>query len=194
MEERTLELNDKSEELQAANENLEELTSQLNEMNSKLDYDNWKLNRTVKEQKSERFLAKNLPADEFFQMFPDESASAKFLSELKWSETYSCKKCTHTKCSIQKNTSRKCSKCGHIESVNANTLFHGIRFPLNKALYITYLVFRDHSITIDELMKQVDLGKNTCWKFKNKVLERLDLFEEKEKAQPENWINILTDL
>jgi tryptophanyl-tRNA synthetase len=65
---------------------------------------------------------------------------------------------------------------------------------LNKALYLTYLIFRDHSITIEELMSQVDLGKNTCWKFKNKVLKRIALFKKNERTQSENWINILIDL
>lgn len=190
---RTIQLKEKTIALETSNAQLEELTQQLNEMNSKLDYDNWKLNKTVKEQSFDRFLAKNLSETEFFKLFPDEQSSRKFLKKLKWEESFSCKKCGYNNFKEDKTYSRKCSKCGKVESVTSHTLFHGVRFPLNKALYLTYLFYRTRKVKINELALSLELGKASCSKFRIKVDQRIFDFEKKHEVTPDNWIKLILD-
>ena len=37
--------------------------------------------------------------------------------------------------------SKRCSKCGYLESATAYTIFHKVKFPLNKAFYILFLLY-----------------------------------------------------
>jgi hypothetical protein len=68
---------------------------------------------------------KSLSIFEFQASFPDEDACYKHLAEMKWKDGFKCTKCNHTK-SYQgiKKYDRQCSKCSHIESPMAGTLFH----------------------------------------------------------------------
>lgn len=184
--ERSTQLKEKTIELSESNERLEELTKKLDDMNSKLDYDNWKLAREVKNQQVDRFYTKDLPKEDFMKMFPDEKSVQKFLSKLKWPEDFSCKNCSHHNFSKVDGYKRKCSKCGKIESPTAHTLYHGVRFPLTKALYFTYLVYRNPDIKLEELKDHLELGINTCSRFKQKLSERLD-------QRKNNWTELILD-
>jgi hypothetical protein len=192
--ERTQELKSKNGELEDANSKLKVLNEKVNEMNAKLDYDNWHLKKDLKEDLKARIIDSEVPYEQFNNVFPDEATCFRYLEELKWGKGYKCRKCGNPKFTKgSKPFTRKCTKCGNVESVTAYTLFHGVRFPINKAFYMTYIVHRrGNKITLDELSELLDLRRNTCWSFKKKVMENIDNYKKKSKdGHLDTWEEII---
>jgi uncharacterized coiled-coil protein SlyX len=192
--ERTQELKGKNGELEEANSKLKILNEKVNEMNAKLDYDNWHLKKDLKEDLKARIIDSEVPYDQFNKVFPDEATCFRYLEELKWGKGYQCRKCANPKYTKgSKPFTRKCTKCGNVESVTAYTLFHGVRFPINKAFYMTYIVHRrGNKITLDELSQLLDLRRNTCWSFKKKVMENIENYKKKSKdGHLDTWEEII---
>ena len=192
--ERTQELKSKNGELEEANVKLKVLNERVNEMNAKLDYDNWHLKKDLKEDLKARIIDSEVPYEQFNNVFPDEATCFRYLEELKWGKGYKCRKCSNPKYTKgSKLFTRKCTKCGNVESVTAYTLFHGVRFPINKAFYMTYIVHRrGNKITLDELSELLDLRRNTCWSFKKKVMENIDNYKKKSKdGHLDTWEEII---
>jgi hypothetical protein len=194
--ERTAQLKEKTIELSEANEKLKKLTDELNKFASKLDLDNWELNKKIVEETKARMFAKELSVDEFSKIFPSEFSCLKYLEGIKWGEGYKCKKCGNSKFAVKpKLLSRKCSKCNYIESVTSSTIFHGIKFPLNKAFYIAYITSaKSDKLTVDELADTLQLNRLTCWKFRKKVLEKEGEIKKKSNiTKVENWEILLRE-
>jgi two-component system, sensor histidine kinase LadS len=194
--ERTRELNLKTDQLYEANLKLQGLTDKLNLMNAKLDMDNWKLSQEVKEKTKAIIVSEELPYTEFCKVFPDELACMRYLEDLKWENGYSCKKCGNENYSeTDKKFSRKCTKCGSIESVTAHTLFHAIKFPLTKAFYLVYTTaVAKNKITLNRLSETLDLRLNTCSDFRKKVQERKARMQASTgKDQIEKWEKLIFD-
>ncbi len=182
--ERTKELHEANKELLEANQKLKEITEKANQMSSKLDMDNWQLQKSMKESIKARVNDQEVSFAEFSKIFPDDNACFKYLSELKWNENnpYVCRKCGNTKYTNGvKPFSRKCTRCAYPESVTAYTLFHGLRFPINKAFYMTYLVQKKPKITLGDLSEILDLRRNTCWNFKKKIIEAMENYQRDNK-------------
>lgn len=167
--------------LEEANKKLEEYMLQLKTVNVQLDKDKWDLNKKLSSEVRARVVLQDLSFEEFTKAFPNEISCQKYIEELKWKSGYKCKKCGNDKyASVQKLRSRKCSKCDYVESSTADTLFHGVKFPLPKAFYLAYLTTSgSKTYTLDDLVEITELSKNTCWKFKQKVQERLAQFQAK---------------
>lgn len=175
VKERTVELEKKNSLLETFNNQLKEKDQQIKKMNSLLDKDNWKLKSSIRASLRARLTNKSLTYEEFKKIFPEGSACNRFLEELKWGKTFSCRQCSGSKFSNgPKVFTRRCSKCGFIDSVTAGTIFHGIRFPLEKAFYIAYTVIsQSEQMTLEQLSDLVDLRKNTIWSFKKKIKENI---------------------
>jgi len=81
---------------------------------------------------------------EFSARFKTEKDCKRYSAEMKWKDGYSCRKCGHIKyqevkvLKVLKDVSRCCSICSHIESPTANTLFHKLKFGLQKAFFICF--------------------------------------------------------
>jgi transposase-like protein len=103
--------------------------------------------------------------------FPDEKSCIIYLSEQKWASGYCCIKCGSTKNKQgKKKDNKRCKTCGYEESPTSNTLFHKIKFPLQKAFYICYqLSVNKKGMSTLELSRQYGLSQKTCWFFKRKV-------------------------
>ncbi|MDB5271681.1 MAG: chromosome segregation ATPase [Chitinophagaceae bacterium] len=192
VKERTHQLEQQSLELAYKNEQLQLMTNKLNEMNIKLDVDNWQLKKQVVEETKSRILLQEVSMDEFKEIFPDESSCYRFLEELKWESGFVCSKCgNHTYMASDKLFARKCKKCRYNESVTANTLFQGIKFPINKAFYITYRTFNDtDKITVEELSQLVSIRTATVWAFRKKVQETKEA-KRKAKVKLTSWEQII---
>src|SRR5690606_17592633 len=68
------------------------------------------------------------------------------------------------------------------ESITAYTIFHSIKFPIEKAFYLAYLeVGGKHDLTLEALAEKLDLRVNTVWSFRHKVLERVTELEKRGK-------------
>jgi two-component system, sensor histidine kinase LadS len=183
VKERTLELNEKNEQLELTNKKLERQAFEINQINSMLDLDNWKLKNSIKEVLNERLLEKTLDYRQFQQLYPDALACYRFLENLKWEKAFHCRKCSNEKYfdGAQK-FSRRCTKCGYNESITAFTIFHSIKFPIDKAFYIAYLtVAGKKDYTLEALAEKLGVRMNTVWGFKHKVSERLQELDHKGK-------------
>jgi len=162
-------------ELQEKNELLSRQKHEISEINSILDLDNWRLRNNIKSIQRERLLDKELTYGEFKEVFPDKESCMKALEVLKWREGYSCTRCDNTGYSEGSVIySRRCSKCGYQESATTNTLFHGIRFPLEKAFYILYETMNKDQYSLTELSEILELRKNTISDFKKRIHSRND--------------------
>ncbi|MEJ7644890.1 MAG: 7TM diverse intracellular signaling domain-containing protein [Chryseolinea sp.] len=175
VQERTIELNAKNHLLEATNKKLEQQSSEINQINSILDLDNWKLKNSIKEVLNDRLLEKTMDYAQFKTLYQDTLACYRFLEDLKWKKSFRCKKCANEKYfkGVQK-FSRRCTKCGYNESISSYTIFHSIKFPIEKAFYIAYLcVVGSKEFTLESLAEQLDLRVNTLWHFKHKVTARI---------------------
>jgi two-component system, sensor histidine kinase LadS len=173
--ERTKDLAEKSSLLKEANEKLSEQAEKINKMNQALDIENYKLKNYAKDLNVDRRLLKAISLEEFIKSFPEETACYRFIEELKWSDGYKCRKCGNEKFMKGKNVfSRKCTKCTYNESIKANTIFHDIKFPIEKAFQLIYLTLIKDGVSTYELAEKLDLRQKTCWAFRKRILEKME--------------------
>jgi hypothetical protein len=196
VQERTLELNEKNALLEESNQKLQQQAQEINQINSMLDLDNWKLKSNLKEVLKDRVFHKKLSFEEFRQIFPNEMACLQYLEKLKWEASYHCKKCNNEKHSEgAKPFSKRCSRCGYDESVTAHTIFQGLRFPIEKAFYIMYVIMdQDYNITLNQLSEILDLRRNTIWNFKQKTLNAMKNDSLKFGDHTTYWQEIMIDI
>lgn len=157
-------------ELKEKNDLLEKQKQEISTINSILDLDNWRLRNDIKSIHVERLQNKELTYDEFKEVFPDKEACQQALSNLKWKTGYRCIRCEND--TYSQGTapySRRCSKCGYQESPTTHTLFHGIRFPLEKAFYILYETLNKDQYSLVQLSEILLLRKNTISDFKRRI-------------------------
>ncbi|MEO9869180.1 7TM diverse intracellular signaling domain-containing protein [Ekhidna sp.] len=191
--ERTKQLEEKNMELAETNQQLFQQTEAINKINSKLDLDNWKLKNNIKEVLQDRLINKNLTYEQFNEIFPSELTCLNFLDKLKWGNGFHCIKCENKKFSKGHHTfSKRCTKCGYDESITSNTIFHRVKFPLEKAFYILYIMSHDaNEYTLDELSEMLNLRRNTIWNFKKKIAEKYQ--DEESKFQVKNIFSLHLD-
>ncbi len=192
--ERTMELNLKNNELANSNEKLIVQSNEINQINSLLDLDNWKLKNRVKEVLEERLHETAMGYDEFKTLYTDTLACYRFLDTLKWGKGYQCKRCSNDKyfAGAQK-FGRRCTRCGYNESITSYTIFHGIKFPIEKAFYLAYMAVNGkREITLEWLSSKIDLRINTVWSFRRKVMERIkDLEGFGRKPTVNRWEEVI---
>ncbi len=183
VEERTLEIYEKNRQLEETNQKLQRQSFEINQINSMLDLDNWKLKNSIKEVLNERLMEKTMDYKQFQTLYPDSLACHRFLERLKWDKGYHCRKCGNEKYfdGAQK-FARRCTRCGYNESITAFTIFHSIKFPIERAFYLAYIGVQGRNDgTLENLAQELGLRVNTVWAFKHKVQERLAYLESKGK-------------
>ena len=75
----------------------------------------------------------------------------------------------------KKKHNKRCKECGHEESPTSHSLFHKIKFPLQKAFYTCYqLSVNKKGMSTLELSRQYGLSQKTCWFFKRKVQKAME--------------------
>jgi hypothetical protein len=120
------------------------------------------------------FLKLNI--SEFNSSFETEEQCLKYLADTKWSDGYTCKKCGNKNyCKGKTPYSRRCTRCKHDESATAHTVFHKCKIPIKDAFAMAYEVCNIPEITISKLSEEFDRRKMTCWRFKKKIMECLEL-------------------
>ncbi|GAB3646215.1 hypothetical protein GCM10028791_05920 [Echinicola sediminis] len=189
VQERTQELAQKNSLLEDYNQQLMEKDEEIKRINSLLDKDNWKLKSSIKASFQARLTNQLLSYEEFQRIFPDQSACLRHLEEFKWGKGFTCRQCGNTKSSKgPKLFTRRCTRCGHIDSVTAGTIFHGVKFPLEKAFYIAYdLIANTEKQTLDQLSELLDLRKNTVWNFRKKTKQNIEAHD----LENPHWYDIL---
>jgi hypothetical protein len=197
VKERTHELDDKNHLLEESNHKLEHQALEINQINSLLDLDNWKLKNRIKEVLNERLQEKDMDYDEFKTLYPNDLACFRSLENLKWTHGFHCRKCGNEKYfkGAQK-FARRCTRCGYNESITAYTIFHSIKFPIEKAFYIAYLaVSGKKENTLEILSEMLELRLNTVWSFRSKVMERINHLEIKgRKPTSSRWEGVILEV
>ena len=91
---------------------------------------------------------------------------------MKWPGGFKCERCAHTHyCKGKLDRTRQCTKCGDQATPTSNTLFHKVKFPILKALYIVYFVATNkQGISSTELSRKLVLRQKTCQSFKRKAM------------------------
>jgi hypothetical protein len=170
-----IKIKERTVEIAQKNEKLEELNAKLYEMSSQLDKQNWSLSKELQGDRLKLMWGKDISFEEFKRTFPSDKHIFRFISELKWQHGFHCKKCSGTEAveGVQ-FMSKKCSQCKYEESVTANTLFHGVKFPLIQALYISlHTVIHRDSLPVKQLAEEIYLREATVWAFRKKTLDRI---------------------
>ena len=105
------------------------------------------------------------------QLFDDADKVLKFIADIKWENGFECRKCGHTNyCEGKSPSSRRCTRCKKEESASANTIFHNIKFPINKAFFIAYNVcVLGKDFSSYNYSDQLGLNQMTCWKFRKRI-------------------------
>lgn len=171
-------------ELEAANEEIQR-------MNLLLYSDNEKLRERLELSHKARIMHENVTFDEFRRLFPDPQACYAFIARLKSLRPFACRKCGNPRYSEGPDSySRRCSRCNYIEHVAVGTLFSQVRFPIEKAFYLLFLIWRNPEITIDQLAEAVDLRRQTAWLFRGKVLARL-AGQKKRRRNEQGWVGLI---
>ena len=107
---------------------------------------------------------------EFVEYFKDDLSCKKYLSDLKWTNGYKCIKCSHNKYSSHPDYSRVCTKCKHVESTTANTMFHKVKFGIRKAFLITFeMTATTKGISASQIAKRYGITRKTAWLFMHKI-------------------------
>ncbi len=154
---------------------IEMQAAEISKMNLLLQEDNKKLETNIEKISKARVVHEDITYEEFIKVYKDEDFCYKFLEDLKWGDKFSCTKCKNTSynsCKIP--YARKCTKCKKIETVTANTLLQGVKFPISKALYIVVCSYYNaNKYTIEDLSGILSLRVATCWAFQDKVKKKI---------------------
>jgi hypothetical protein len=191
-----LKVSERTKELEGAKATLQEQAEQINKMNMLLDLENYRLKSNVKEINLERGLLKALSIEEFTKTFPDENACYRFIDELKWGNGFACYKCGGPKY-LKGNDpfARRCTKCQYIETIKANTIFHNVKFPIEKAFQMIYLTLTsEKEISTYQLSEKLKLQQKTCWSFRQKITDKIARKQiSKKDLMEQGWVILIKE-
>lgn len=107
------------------------------------------------------------------ELFDSSEKVLKFIADIKWENGYACRNCGHTNfCEGKSPSSRRCTRCKKEESAAAHTIFHNIKFPINKAFFIAYNVcVLGSDFSSYNYSDQLGLNQMTCWKFRKRITD-----------------------
>lgn len=111
----------------------------------------------------------------FTQRFSTDNACLKYLAEIKWKDGFECKKCGHKKYSLRKKQERCCTLCKHIESPTSGTLFHKVKFGIQKAFMIVFeMTATTKGLSSSQVSKRYGVTRKTAWLFMHKVRKGME--------------------
>jgi hypothetical protein len=180
-------------QLELANHRLEAQAREIAAINEYLAMDNQRLQHDISEVKEARALSRDMTFEEFCSIHPEPDGWTKFIADLKWQSGYACRKCGNESYSAGRTPfSRRCTRCGYDESAIANTLLQGTHLPIEKALYLVFLVYNSQgSISSHKLSELLDIRQSTCWSYSSRIKSML---KERQKAglvEANGWSDII---
>jgi len=107
---------------------------------------------------------------DFSDRFTTDEVCKQYLADIKWRDGFKCCRCGHEKHTLKPNFSKVCTKCFHIESPTANTLFHKVKFGLKKAFFIVFeMSATSKGLSSSQIAKRYGITRKTAWLFSHKV-------------------------
>ena len=167
---------ERTEELEKTKKKLEEQAELITSMNLKLDLQNRDLNKKVVEVSQKRIHGEEIDPEEFHELYPNKLKCFLLLEDIKWIDGFVCRKCEGTKYKAGTSfRSRRCTKCGTSETPTSNTIFHGLRTPIDQMFYVFALVVHSKGkISTSDLEKKTGVDQKACWRLKQKIIERIE--------------------
>jgi transposase-like protein/predicted RNA-binding Zn-ribbon protein involved in translation (DUF1610 family) len=102
--------------------------------------------------------------------FPNDDSCKAYLSKIKWIDGFKCTKCGAEKGCEKAGFTYHCYGCNHVESATANTLFHKVKFGLQKAFLIVFeMTTTTKSLSSIQVGKRYGISQTTAWFFMQKV-------------------------
>ncbi|NOQ72421.1 MAG: IS1595 family transposase [Crocinitomix sp.] len=116
-------------------------------------------------------ILKELSRKEFIKTLGTKEQCMEYLSKNKWNRGYKCRSCDHSLfIKGKQHQSRRCKKCGYDESPTAHTIFHKLKFGLDKAFEMMYdITTSKKGANSIWLAERYDVAQNTAWLFRQKV-------------------------
>ena len=74
----------------------------------------------------------------FVKELPNDDACKAYLAKIKWQDSFTCSKYGPTKGCEKSGYNYHCYACDHVESATVNTLFHKVKFGLQKAFCVLF--------------------------------------------------------
>ncbi|MCM4158268.1 IS1595 family transposase, partial [Gramella sp. AN32] len=106
----------------------------------------------------------------FIKELPNDDACKAYLAKIKWQDGFTCMKCGHQKGCEKAGHKYQCYVCQHVESSTANTLFHKVKFGLQKAFCVVFeMSTSSKSVSSIQMGKRFDIRQGTAWYFMQKV-------------------------
>lgn len=122
-----------------------------------------------------RYFSTELAFHEFKKVFSNEEACLNYLMKTKWKNGFECPRCgNHKHCQGRTKFHCQCTRCKYQDSPTSHTIFHRVRFPLNKAFSIVFFMLKSNKrVTSTELSQKIGLRQKTCWFFQEKIRHKL---------------------
>jgi two-component system, sensor histidine kinase LadS len=185
-----------NEELVRTNTILKEQAGEITRMNTFLEQDNIELHTSVEKISLARIMSADVDFEEFSKIYPDPDSCYKFLSDLKWSQGYICRKCG---CDHYFHGhlpyARRCAKCSYEESVIANTVFQNTRVLITKAFYMIFLIYSSKGkVSSHKLSEILGIRQSTCWTYSSRI-KKLMIERKKElrNAGEKGWSKLVLE-
>lgn len=111
---------------------------------------------------------------EFQEKFGNADSCLRYLADFKWKDGFTCCHCGHTVCGKGYTPyARRCKKCRHDESATANTIFHNLKFGVDKAFYGVFRLCKKKGMSSYELAKELGVTQKTAWPFHCKIQQSM---------------------
>ena len=106
----------------------------------------------------------------FIKELPNDDACKAYLAKIKWQDGFICMKCGGAKGCKKADFKYQCYSCQHLESSTANTLFHKVKFGLQKAFCVVFeMSTSSKSLSSIQMGKRFEIRQGTAWYFMQKV-------------------------
>ena len=189
-------VDERTRELLSANQQMQMQSEEISRMNVLLEKDNTILHHDIEKITHDRVMSAEVDFDEFSKIYPDRETCFKFLSDLKWENGYTCRRCSNTHYGHgHLPYSRRCSKCGYEESVIAYTMLQNTRIPINKAFYMIFLMYSTNGkISSHKLSEILSIRQSTCWAYSSRIKKAMSARKKEAKnAGDKGWSRLVIE-
>ncbi len=102
----------------------------------------------------------------FIKELPNDDACKVYLAKIKWQDGFICSKCGNTKGCEKSGYNYQSYAFNYVESAKANTLFHKVKFGLQKAFCVVFeMSTSSKSISSIQIGKRFSICLGTAWFF-----------------------------
>lgn len=108
---------------------------------------------------------------EFLKKFATSESCYSYLAYHKWEKGFVCPHCDcKEEASCLQIHKKRCKNCQRVISSTANTLFHKVKFSIEKAFYIVFkMSATTKSVSAEQLAKTVGINRKSALLFQHKV-------------------------